>query len=146
MPVIPLTQTIINQLKCSVDKQRIEFCDVSLPGLYVLVSAGSSTSTYFLRFKDANRKTCHTKIARTSDISLAEARTRALTLKSEIAAGNIPGKQVVPKLSAPTFATFFTDHYLPHVKGHKRSWEKDEGMFNLRLKAEFGDLPLAQSV
>jgi integrase len=143
MPVILLTQSIVNQLKCPTGKQRIEYCDASLPGLYVLLSAGSSTSTYFLRFKDASGKTCHTKIGRTSDITLAEARTRALTLKSEIAAGNSPGKQEAPKPAALTFAAFFTEHYMPHVKGHKRSWEKDEGMFNLRLKAEFGDLPLA---
>ena len=143
MPVILLTQSIVNQLICPTGKQRIEYCDASLPGLYVLLSAGSSTSTYFLRFKDASGKTCHTKIGRTSDITLAEARTRALTLKSEIAAGNSPGKQEAPKPAALTFAAFFTEHYMPHVKGHKRSWEKDEGMFNLRLKAEFGDLPLA---
>lgn len=144
MPVITLTQSIVNhQLEVPTGKQRIEYCDASVPGLYVLVSAGSSTSSYFLRFKDASGKTCHAKIARTSEITLTEARTKALTLKSEISAGKLPGKQEAPKPSALTFTNFFTEHYLPHVKGHKRSWEKDEGMFNLRLKTEFGDLPLA---
>lgn len=145
MPVVTLTQSIVNhQLQVPSGKQRVEYCDASLPGLYVLVSAGSNTSTYFLRFKDANGKTCHAKIDRTSNISLTEARTRALTLKSEIATGNTPSKkEESQKPDLLTFAKFFTDHYLPHVKGHKRSWEKDEGMFNMRLKAEFGELPLA---
>jgi hypothetical protein len=94
MPVVTLTQSIVNhQLVAPAGKQRAEFCDASLPGLYILVPAGSRTSTYYLRHKDGNGKTCHIKIGRTADISLAEARMRALTLKSEIAAGNIPGKK-----------------------------------------------------
>lgn len=146
MPVITLTQSIVNnQLVALAGKQRVEYCDATLPGLYVLVSAGSSTSSYLLRFKDGNKKTCHIKIGRTSEISLADARARTLKLKAEIAAGNIPGKkkEELQKPEPLTFAKFFTDHYLQHIKGHKRSWEKDEGMFNMRLKAEFGELPLA---
>ncbi len=57
MPVITLTQSIINhKLEAPAGKQRVEFCDASLPGLYVLVSAAGNTATFFLRYKDSTKK------------------------------------------------------------------------------------------
>jgi integrase len=145
MPVVKMTQHYItHQLQCPAGKPKVELCDASLPGLYVLVVAGSTTFTFFLRHKDSTGKTCHAKIGRTSDITLADARKRALELKAEFAAARISDKREEAKPSILTFSAFFVDHYLPHVKGHKRSWEKDEGIYRLRLKAEFGDLPLDQ--
>ena len=144
MPVITLTQSQINHhLQCPAGKQRVEFCDASLPGLYVLVSAAGNTATFFLRYKDSTKKTCHQNIGRTSDITLADARKQAMTLKVDIAAGKIPGKQVEVPTTALTFTAFFETHYLPFVKPRKRSWQKDDALFRLRLKGEFGDLPLS---
>jgi len=145
MPVITLTQSIINhKLEAPAGKQRVELCDASLPGLYVLVSAAGNTSTFLLRYKDGTGKTCHQKIGRTSEISLAEARKQALTLKSEIAAGKAPGKPAeVAEQAVLTFTDFFDSHYLPFIKPRKRSWQQDDSLFRLRLKAEFGDLPLS---
>ena len=79
MPVLKLTSEFIsNQLQCPADKPRIEFCDTDLPGLYVEVRATSpKQGTYYLRYKDATGKTCHQKIGRTGDITLADARKAA---------------------------------------------------------------------
>ena len=38
-----------------------------------------------------------------------------------------------------TYATFFTDHYLPYVTPRKRSWQRDEELFRLRIETVFGD-------
>jgi len=43
-----------------------------------------------------------------------------------------------------TYAEFFDGHYLPHVKLHKRSWERDEELYRLRIKAAFGGKRLNQ--
>ena len=64
-------------------------------------------------------------------------------MKAEIAAGKIPGKQVEAAPTALTFTDFFETHYLPFIKPRKRSWQKDDSLFRLRLQAEFGDLPLS---
>jgi hypothetical protein len=37
-----------------------------------------------------------------------------------------------------TYAEFFEQHYLPHVKLRKRSWDRDEELYRLRIKAAFG--------
>lgn len=146
MPVVKLTQTIVNtELRCPNGKSRIELCDSDLAGLYIEVRATSpGQGTYYLRYKDGTGKTCHQKIARTTELTLADARKHAKTLKAEIALGADPRGQAKAKQAVPTYAEFFEQHYLPHAKSHKRSWEKDEMMFRLRIKALFGHLRLNQ--
>ena len=43
-----------------------------------------------------------------------------------------------------TYAEFFDGHYLPHAKLHKRSWDRDEELYRLRIKAVFGGKRLNQ--
>jgi hypothetical protein len=50
--ITKLTETLINNLTCPVGKSRIECCDKTLPGLYVLVRANSDIKTYYLRYKN----------------------------------------------------------------------------------------------
>ena len=140
MPIIKLTQQYINHdLQCPAGKTRIEMCDKDLPGLYVEVRATSpGQGTYYLRYKDNNSKTCHQKLGRTTDTTLAEARKQAKLLKAEITLGADPRGEEKARKTSPTYAEFFTEHYLPHVKPRKRSWGKDEEMFRLRLNAVFG--------
>src|SRR5882757_440915 len=107
MPVLKLTQQFIDhQLTCPEGKTRIEYCDSSeppngVPGLYVLVTATGNITTYYLRYKDANGKTCHEKLARTTDITLAEARRKAKTLKAEISLGADPRGQAKAQKEVP---------------------------------------------
>ena len=84
MPIVKLTQQFIaNDLKCPEGKNRIEYCCDFTQGLYALVSATSpGVGTFFLRFRDSNGKTCHQKIGRTTDISLADARKEAKRLRN----------------------------------------------------------------
>jgi site-specific recombinase XerD len=44
----------------------------------------------------------------------------------------------------PTFSEFFEQHYLPYVKPRKRSWDRDEELYRLRIKAVFGNRRLTQ--
>lgn len=145
MPVVKLTQNFItHELQCPESKSRIEYCDDGT-GMYVEVRATSQgRGTYYLRYKDRAGKTCHQKIGRTSEINLAEARKQANALKVSIAAGSDPRGEERARQAAQTFTEFFEDRLLPYLKQRKRSWEKDEGMFRLRLKEEFGHLRLDQ--
>lgn len=141
---IKLTPTFISTATCPPGKHRIEFCDTELPGLYLLASATGNTLTYFLRYKDNNGKTCHHKIGRASDISLADARKQARTLKAEIALGSDPSAEKKARKAVPTFSEFFEEHYLPYVKPRKRSWKRDDELYRLRIKKVFGHLRLNQ--
>lgn len=135
--LVKLTQHYIDhELRCPEGKARIELVDSDLPGMYVLVGAAGNTASFFLRHKDRAGKTCHQKIGRTSEISLADARKQAKKLKAEIAA-NLSGNVNV-KQAALIFSRFFEDHYLPFVQTRKRSWRKDEGLYRLKLRDAFG--------
>jgi len=100
--------------------------------------------TYYLRYRDANDKTCHQKIGRTGDMDLDEARSRAKTLKAEITLGKDPRADEKAKKAVMTFDAFFREHYLPHAKVHKRGWKKDSQQYDLRLKQAFGNRRLNQ--
>lgn len=132
-------------LVCPDTRKSIEFVDIGGIGLYLKVTkTNPDVGTYFLRYKNSNGVTAHEKISRTTEITLVEARKKALQLKSEIAEGNDPREKAKAKKAVLTFAEFFTEHYLPHAKSRKRSWNKDESMFRVRLNAVFGSKRLNQ--
>lgn len=83
-PIIKLNSSFItNNLKCPDEKRRIEYCDKSVPGLYIEVRATSpGEGTYYLRYKDPTGKTCHQKIGRTTEIKLEDARKKAKKVRS----------------------------------------------------------------
>ena len=140
MPIVKLNQqSISNHLQCPANKNRIEYCDEELPGLYVEVRFTSpGQGTYYLRYKDNTGKNCHQKIGRTTDINLTEARKQARTLKAEIALGADPRAEEKSRQTVLTFADFFEQHYLPYVRPRKRSWDRDEELYRLRIKSVFG--------
>lgn len=143
MPVVQLTQALTQSLpKCPEGKGRIELCDTSVKGLYIEVRATDCTSgTFYLRYKNEQKKTAHKKLGLTTEMTLAEARTIAKQLKAKLLQGYNP-KEVEKKSTITTFAVFFESQYLPHVKQHNRSWKNDAQMFATHLRGVFGDIPL----
>ena len=78
MPVIQLTQSLINNLKVPAGKAKIEIRNKLLPGFLVEISATSlQGGTYYLRYKDQNGKQRAHRIGRTSDLTLADAKKKA---------------------------------------------------------------------
>ena len=146
MPIIKLTQQFIaHDLKCPAGKTRIEYCDADYPGLYIEVRATSpGQGTYYLRYKDSAGKSSHKRFGRSTDTTLADARKKAKKLKAEIELGADPRGEEKARKAVLTYAEFFEQHYLPYVQPRKRSWGKDEEMFRLRLKAQFGNQRLNQ--
>lgn len=146
MPIVKLTPTFINHnLTCPPGKSRIEYCCADTAGLYVEVRPNHpGRGSYYLRYKDATGKTCHQKLGRTEDISLADARKQAKTLKAEIALGADPRGEAKRQKEVPFLNDFFNDTYLPYAVPRKRSWKRDEQLFRLRISEKFGHLRLNQ--
>jgi integrase len=146
MPKIKLTPDALTKgLLCPDNKSRIELCDTELPGLYIEVrSTSPGQGTYYVRYKNRERKTCHQKIGRTTDISLTDARKKARQLKAEIQLGADPRGQARAEKAVLTLDEFFTEHYLPYVKPRKRSWKSDATLYRHRVKAAFGHKRLNQ--
>lgn len=139
MPVTKLTQQLIDHdLKAPTGKDRIEHCDVDLPGLYVEVRSKSpGEGTYYLRYKDPTRKTCHQKIGTTKEMTLAQARSRAKELKAEIRLGADPRGEAKARKAVPTLDAFFTEMYEVFAKPRKRSFVRDVQLFS-RISKRFG--------
>lgn len=144
MPIVKLSQQLIQNLQCPPDKSRVEYCDAEFPGLYLLLRAAGSVATFYLRYKNRDGKTCHRKLGRTCDIDLVAARKLARTVRASIALGADPQAEEKARRAVLTFTEFFTGHYLPYVKPRKRSWKRDEELFRLRLQKAFGDKRLNQ--
>ena len=81
MAIVKLTQEMVtNGLTCPPGKNRTEYVDADLPGLYIAVSAsGNGLGSFNLRYKSCGI-TKHKKIGRTCDLTLAEARKKARVL------------------------------------------------------------------
>ena len=58
--------------------------------------------------------------------------------------GADPQAAIRERRKSPTWDDFFTDHYLPHAKQHKRSWTNDEEMQRLRISAQFGNVKISK--
>lgn len=143
MPVVRLDQNfIINSLLCPAGKDQVEFCCSEQKGLYILVSAKSpGRGTYYLRYKDSNGKTCHQKIGRTSDITLADARRQAKTIKAEIALGADPRGDVKARKEALTFGQLW-EQYEAYAKPRKHSFDRDEQLYRIRIQPKFAGVSL----
>lgn len=146
MPIVNLSPDFIaRSLKCPDGKRRIEYVDKGGTGLYVEVrSTNPGQGTYYLRYKDGNGKTCHQKIGRTIDVDVDEARSRAKAIRASITLGADPRAEEKARRAVLTFDAFFTEHYLPHAKVHKRTWKKDSRLYALKLKKAFGQKRLNQ--
>lgn len=133
------------QMVCPPHLRRLEFVDQGGLGLYVEVRASSpGVGTAYLRYKDASGKTCHAKIGSTAVLSVADIRREAKRLKAEITLGGDPRAEANKRKSIMTFSEFFEGQYLPHAKMHKRSWLRDQQLYEPRIRAVFGPKRLDQ--
>jgi integrase len=150
-----LNQTYVDhELRCPEGKAQGEVVDPQRSGLYIEVRASRpSEGTYYLRCKDANGKTCRRRIGRTTEISLDDARTAAVTLKATMGQSGdvvaVPIQQIAPTVTNPaapdgsmSLDDFMTAKYFPYIKGRKRSAPRDAQLYRLRIKDKFGHLPL----
>jgi len=146
MPIVKLTQSFINNdLHVPEGKARTEMCCFDQPGLYVEVrSTSQGQGTFYWRYKDSTGKTCHQKIGRTSDITLADARKQAKTLKAEIELGADPRGEHKRQKAVLTLDELWSLHYKPYAQPRKRSFDRDEQLWRIRIKGKFGHMRLNQ--
>jgi len=146
MPVVKLTTDFIeNHLTCPPDKRKVEYVDTGGTGFYIAVQQTSQgAGTYYLRYKNGDGKTSHQKIGRSSDISLADARSKAKQLKSEITLGADPSAEAKVKKAIPTYADFMMNRVIPYFKPRKRSYRKDLSLLKCHILDVFGSKRLNQ--
>lgn len=139
MPVIELSQGLIPVLQVEANSVRTEWCDSVVRGLYLLVS-GTSSRAYYWRTK-VDGKTKHWPVGDAHKTSLADAREQVLRWKSGVdtPSSNSVGSSAQKPKREMTLSEFWTDYYLPMAKQRKRSWQRDEQLWRIRIAPKFGD-------
>ena len=139
MPIVNFTAALLaDGLRCPAGKHRVELCSKEVAGLYIEVRASSpGQGTFYVRFRNAAGKTAHKKIARTTDISLAEAFKAAKILQGQVAQGADPRAERTSRKEIPIWNDFITLQYVPYAQPRKRTWAGDVQR-NVRIGAKFG--------
>ncbi|MDR7297418.1 integrase [Pelomonas aquatica] len=144
MPEVSLTHQFIKDgLVCPPGKSKVDFYCTTFKGLYVYVSRSKPGRGLYRYQHKVNGVTAREKLGSTEEITLDQARAKALQFKEMMALA--PKLAVVPAEAPkvmPTLSAFFKTHYLPYAKPRKRSWGRDEEMFRLRIGPVFGGMLL----
>jgi len=141
--IVNLKTVVPDKLVCRPGKRREELVDVGGTGLYCEVRATSpGQGTYYLRYKDADGKTCHQKLGTTTEIELDEARRRAKRLRAEITLGKDSGADKKARKAVPTLTDFMEEQYIPYQKERIRGWSRQSDLFKNHLQPVFGNKQL----
>lgn len=141
MPNASLDAAFVRSANCPADKSRIDYYDTQITG-FILEVRASGGKTYYLRYRDDHGRQKQHKIADAKDISFDKARQTAHILRAKVVLGESPSDIRKIKRSIPTLKEFAQHHYMPFVKGYKRSWDSDDSYLRNHLLPRFGHLHL----
>jgi integrase len=113
------------------------YFDTEVKG-FVLEHRASGGGTFYFRYRDAAGKIRLNRIGRFNEVLLADARTKAHTMRRIHSEGGDPKAEGYRLGDVPTLAAFVASRYLPYAKARKRSWQGDETMLRLHLLPAFG--------
>ena len=137
MPTINLNAQFVNSVSAPQDKRKVDYYDTQVTG-FVLEVRASGGATYYLRYRDSHGKQCQYKIGDYKSIPFERAKQAAMQARVRVVLGENPQAQKKLKKLVPTFAQLTHDHYLPFVKGYKRSWGCDVSLLTNHLLPAFG--------
>ncbi len=147
MPVVNFTPAFMaTGLVCPPDRKKIELSvGNDAPGLFVECRASAnSVPTWYQRLKNAKGTNTYKRLGTVKELSLPQARKLAQQHKAEHL---LAVKSNAAPKAAPTEMTlerFFHDIYMPQARIHKRSFNKDESMYRLRIGPKFGHVLLSE--
>ncbi len=125
MPKIQLKPQFVANPPRPKDKPKVDYFDTQLAG-FMLEVRQTGKATYYLRYRDKNGKLRQVRIGAPETMSLDEARSMAMALKSQTIIGFDTKGELERLKKLPTFKDFVYQQYLPYAKTYKRSWELDQ--------------------
>lgn len=136
---IKLSKRNIDPIKPPLDQAFILIWDKDVPGFGLRVTRAGIKS-YILQYRIHGRQRKYT-IGRHGDLTPDQAREQALELRGQIAKGIDPQANKRKERGIPTLRKF-SEEYLEHAQGKKKTWAKDKSLLNLRILPRLGDYRL----
>ncbi|MDR5900315.1 tyrosine-type recombinase/integrase [Halomonas vilamensis] len=140
MPKQKITQHAVERIMPP-KKGKIDYFDTETPGLVLKVLA-SGTKTFSCRYRDLRGKQMERKLGSAQVLKLSDAREQVLAIQAKLAMGEDPFEVRRTLKDIPTFGEFVAGHYMPFIKGYKRSWETDETLLRNHVLPKIGNLYL----
>lgn len=136
MPKAKLDYAFAATAECEPGKAKTDWYDDAITG-FVLECRASGGRTYYLRYQDQGGRQKQFKIGRYQDIRFADAKKRALQLRSEVVMGGDPGATKALAKSIPLYSELAAMH-LADAKLHQRSYADTEMYVRRHILPKWG--------
>lgn len=136
MPKAKLDYAFAATAECEPGKAKTDWYDDAITG-FVLECRASGGRTYYLRYQDQGGRQKQFKIGRHQDIRFADAKKRALQLRSEVVMGGDPGATKALAKSIPLYSELAAMH-LADAKLHQRSYADTEMYVRRHILPKWG--------
>lgn len=137
----PLTQPLVDKLR----KQgvRVEVWDAKLVNFYLQVRE-SGSAAFYIRYclPPSNAKQSY-RLGDAGVLSVTQGRTMAQAMLARVAMGFDPMEDKRQSRACPTLDEVVTEHYLPHIKKTKKSWETDDCVLRCHILPALGKKTLS---
>ncbi|ABL01157.1 tyrosine-type recombinase/integrase [Pelobacter propionicus] len=120
--------------------REMEYADIECIGLHLRVSK-NGRRFFQHRYRYLGRKMC-LSLGEFPAVSVQDARSRVAEHKALLARDKDPAAERGKVRADLTFEEFSTQHYLPHAKAHKQTWDDDKNQIERRLNPILGKLRL----
>ncbi|MFN9833182.1 MAG: tyrosine-type recombinase/integrase [Phenylobacterium sp.] len=136
MPKAKLDYAFVATAECEPGKTKTDWYDETITG-FVLECRASGGRTYYLRYQDQGGRQKQFKIGRYQDVRFADAKKRALQLRSEVVMGGDPGATKALVKSIPLYSELAAMH-LADAKLHQRSYADTEMYVRRHILPKWG--------
>ena len=127
-------------------KSKIQYGVLGTSRLYLECRATpESADTWYVRL-DGPKGLIHKRLGTVNDLSVSQACKLANQIKAEHRVSQPVRGAAAPEdaQEQTTLERFFHDIYMPQAKIHKRSFNKDESLFRVRIGPKFGHKLLSE--
>jgi integrase len=136
-----LTQPLVDKLRK--EAVRVEVWDTKLVNFFLQIRE-SAAGTYYIRYclPPSNAKQSY-RLGDAGVLPVAQARAMAKAMLARIALGFDPMEDKRQAKACPTLDEVVTEHYLPHIKVTKKSWETDDCVLRCHILPVLGKKTLS---
>ena len=136
MAKISITNRFTTIVTCDSNKSKEVYYDTELSGFQLEVRS-TGTKTFYYSYSLDNKRTMH-KLGNADTMTADEARSLATKMRKAIATDTLEN-MFVKKSKTPLLKEFYEEHYLPHVKLHSSTWDKNLSTFKIHILPALGE-------